>query len=69
MAPQFLSGDSAAIEEFLSRFDVRNLATPPDQLLTVNVQVFLFDCDGKHSLQYALIFRQRYATDTDFEEG
>ena len=28
MAPQFLSGDSAAIEEFLSRFDVRRSLAP-----------------------------------------
>lgn len=45
--PQFLSGDKAAIEAFLSRFDVGikehpTIVQSADQLL----KVFLFDCDG-----------------------
>lgn len=61
--PQFLSGDRAAIDEFLSKFDVRFVSYPHDSADRL-LQVFLFDCDGT-SASTPHIARRKASRDSD----
>jgi len=44
---KYLTGDKAAIEEFLDRFDVRPYSLKAIIKALTWLQVFLFDCDGE----------------------